>query len=221
MAAGAAAAAVFIGVTPGRAQGQPELSVTGCVDVEIVFARGTFEAPGVGKVGEVFTEALRQRLPGRVVGVHPVRYPASVQFELAAEGVLDASNRLRELSATCPATEIVLGGYSQGAAVSGYVTSETVPAGYALTALPAEVAQNVTAVVLFGKPAPAILTLLRRDAPPISIGSAFADKTLDLCAAGDPVCEPGAFDRGAHSAYAVNGMADTAAEFVVDRLHRD
>jgi cutinase len=218
MAVGAAAAALFIAVTPGRAEGEPAVSITGCSDVEVVFARGTFEGPGVGRVGEAFIEALRQRLPGRAVGVHAVRYPASVQFELAAQGIADASNRLRDLAATCPGTEIVLGGYSQGAAVSGYVTSETVPAGYALTALSADVAESVAAVVLFGKPSPEILRLLRHDAPPMAIGPAFLDRTLDLCAPRDPVCEPGAFDRSAHSAYVVNGMADRAADFAAERL---
>ncbi|MDX5024761.1 cutinase family protein, partial [Streptococcus suis] len=83
----AAAAALFIAVTPGRAEGEPAVSITGCSDVEVVFARGTFEGPGVGRVGEAFIEALRQRLPTRSVGVHAVRYPASVQFELAAQGI--------------------------------------------------------------------------------------------------------------------------------------
>lgn len=147
MAVGAAAAALFIAVTPGRAQGEPAVSITGCSDVEVV-----------------------------------------------------------------------LGGYSQGAAVSGYVTSETVPAGYALTALSADVAESVAAVVLFGKPSPEILRLLRHDAPPMAIGPAFLDKTLDLCAPKDPVCEPGEFDRSAHSAYVVNEIAGRAADFAAERL---
>lgn len=219
MAVGAAIAALFIGATPGQANGEPAAtSIADCADVEVVFARGTFEDPGVGKVGEPFIQALRERLPDRVVGVHAVNYPASLQFDRAVEGILDAGNRLLDLSANCPSTEIIVGGYSQGAAVSGYVTSETVPAGYALTALPPDVVENITAVVLFGKPSPEILRLLRHDAPPIEIGPAFDDRTIDLCAPRDPVCGSTGLDRGAHSAYAVNGMAAEAAEFVVDRL---
>jgi RNA polymerase sigma-70 factor (TIGR02947 family) len=219
MAVGAAVAAFFICATPGQANGdQTAFSITGCADVEVVFARGTFEGPGVGKVGEPFIEALRQRLLDRTVGVHAVNYPASLQFNRAVDGILDATNRLRDLTANCPTTEIIVGGYSQGAAVSGYAISETVPAGYALTALPPNVAENITAVVLFGKPSPDILRLLQHDAPPIDIGPTFHDRTIDLCAPRDPVCESGGLDRGAHSAYAVNGMAEEAAEFVVDRL---
>jgi cutinase len=219
MAIGAVVAALFMGTAPGQANGeQTAFSIAGCADVEVVFARGTFEGPGVGKVGEPFIEALRQRLLDRTVGVHAVNYPASLQFNRAVEGILDAGNRLSDVTANCPSTEIIVGGYSQGAAVSGYVISESVPAGYALTPLPLNVAENITAVVLFGKPAPEILRLLQHDAPPIEIGPSFKDRTIDLCAPGDPVCDSGGLDRGAHSAYAVNGMAAQAAEFVVDRL---
>lgn len=219
MAVGAAVAALFIGATPGQASGEPTASsIVECADVEVVFARGTFEGPGVGKVGEPFIEALRQRLPDRTVGVHAVNYPASLEFDRVVDGVLDVSNRLRDLGANCPTTNVVVGGYSQGAAVSGYLTSETVPAGYALMPMTPDVAERISAVVLFGKPSPGIVRLLRHDAPPIQIGPAFTDRTIDLCAPRDPVCESGGFDRGAHSAYAINGMADEAAGFVVDRL---
>ncbi|MCV7172182.1 cutinase family protein [Mycobacterium manitobense] len=219
MAVGAAVAALFIGATPGQASGEQTASSTvGCPDVEVVFARGTFEGPGVGKVGEPFIEALRQRLTDRTVGVHAVNYPASLEFKRVVDGILDIGNRLRELTANCPYTEIVIGGYSQGAAVSGYVTSQTVPAGYALTPLTSDVAERIAAVVLFGRPSPEILRLLQHDAPPIEIGPAFDDRTIDLCAPRDPVCGSGGLDRGAHSVYAINGMADEAAGFVVDRL---
>ena len=33
-----------------------------CSDVEVVFARGTFEAPGVGATGQAFVDALSARL---------------------------------------------------------------------------------------------------------------------------------------------------------------
>lgn len=219
MAVGAVVAALFVGASPGQANGEePAFSIVDCADVEVVFARGTFEGPGVGKVGQPFIEALHQRLPERTVGVHAVNYPASLQFDRVVDGIQDVSNRLRDLTAHCPTTDIVVGGYSQGAAVSGYVTSESVPAGYALDPLTADVAERVTAVVLFGKPSPDVVRLLRHEAPPIEIGPAFTDRTIDLCAPGDPICQGGGLDRGAHSAYAVNGMAEVAAEFVVARL---
>ncbi|WP_255506315.1 cutinase family protein [Mycolicibacterium sp. 018/SC-01/001] len=219
MAVGAAIAALFVGASSDQARGEPAAVTAGaCADVEVVFARGTFESPGVGKVGEPFVAALRDRLPRRDVSVYAVDYPASLQFGRAVEGVLDASTHLRDLEAACPATEVVLGGYSQGAAVAGYLTSATAPAGYPLDPLPSDVAHNVAAVVLFGEPSPDIVGLLHQGAPPIEIGPAFVDRTIALCAPGDPICEPGGRDRGAHSAYTVNGMADEGAAFAVDRL---
>ena len=40
-----------------------------CPDVEVVFARGTNEPPGVGGVGDAFANSLRSQVGGRSVGV--------------------------------------------------------------------------------------------------------------------------------------------------------
>ena len=195
-----------------------------CPDVEVVFARGTFEAPGVGATGQAFVDALTTRLSAKqTVGVYPVNYPASLDFQQAAQGVADASNEIESLSASCPDTSIVLGGYSQGAAVAGYTTTENVPAGFVLPTgisgpMPPAVATHVAAVVLFGTPADWVVGLADHAVPPITIGQLYAPKTLELCAPGDPVCAPGGVDRSAHSAYKSNGMTDQAAEFVVNAL---
>lgn len=189
-----------------------------CADVEVVFARGTFEAPGVGATGQAFVDALTSRLGTESVDVYGVNYPASLDFQAATAGIADASNRIENIAATCPNTKIVLGGYSQGAAVAGYTTFDTVPAGLALPAnigpLPASVAPHVAAVALFGTPDNWFLNLVDHDAPPVTVGAQYAPKTIQLCAQGDPVCFPGGLDRGAHSSYKSNGMAEQAADFV-------
>ena len=197
-------------------------SNSACPYAEVVFARGTFEAPGVGDTGQAFVDALNSRLGGRTVDVYAVDYPASLDFDDAVQGVIDASNEVESIAATCPHTRIVLGGYSQGAAVAGYTTSDATPPGYVLPAgisgpMPASVSPHVAAVTLFGKPSSGFLDLVDRRAPPITIGQLYAAKTLELCAAGDPVCG-GGLDRAAHSAYKDNGMAQQAAEFVVHAL---
>ena len=194
-----------------------------CAAVEVVFARGTFEAPGVGATGQSFVDALNARLPGKTVEAYGVNYPASLNFGQAVDGVADAANKIQAISTECPSTKIVLGGYSQGAAVAGYTTSSTVPAGIALPAsisgpLPASVASHVAAVALFGTPDDWFLGLADRSAPPITIGDLYGGKTIQLCATGDPVCYPGGLDRSAHSTYKTNGMADQAADFVVSKL---
>jgi cutinase len=194
-----------------------------CASIEVVFARGTNEVPGVGATGQAFVDALNARLPGKTVDVYAVNYPASLDFGQAAGGIADASNRIETIAASCPSTKIVLGGYSQGAAVAGYTTTDSVPAGVALPAgltgpMPAAIAPHVAAVVLFGTPDTWFLNLVDHNAPPITIGQLYAAKTLQLCATGDPVCFPGGLDRSAHSSYKNNGMADQAADFVARQL---
>jgi cutinase len=194
-----------------------------CPSVEVLFARGTNEAPGVGATGQAFVDALTARLPGKTVDVYGVNYPASLNFGQAADGIADASAKIQSVAASCPTTKIVLGGYSQGAAVAGYTTTDTVPAGFDLPAsitgpMPAAIAPHVAAVVLFGTPDTWILNLLDHDAPAITIGQAYTGKTLQLCATGDPVCYPGGLQRSAHSSYKDNGMADQAADFAAHQL---
>ncbi|CAN5160753.1 cutinase family protein [soil metagenome] len=214
-----AAFGVLIGVAPAVAQAAP----TSCPDVEVIFARGTFEPAGMGRVGDAFVQSLQNKLPDKSIESYAVAYPASLDFNRAADGVIDASNRIQDVANRCPATEIVLGGYSQGAAVNAYVTADTIPAGFALPSgitgpLPSSVSDNVAAVALFGKPSSGIVNLLAQGAPPIVIGAPYAGKTVDLCAAGDPVCQDGSLDRAAHSLYAVNGMTDQAADFAARQV---
>ena len=57
-----------------------------CPAVEVVFARGTNEAPGVGTTGQSFVDALNARLPGKTVDVYGVNFPASMNFGQAADG---------------------------------------------------------------------------------------------------------------------------------------
>ncbi|MET0475151.1 MAG: cutinase family protein [Mycobacterium sp.] len=205
---------------PGLAASTPNPA---CPDVEVVFARGTFEAPGVGATGQAFVDALTSRLAGKNVEVYPVDYPASLDFGAAAQGVADASNKVEAVAASCPSTKIVLGGYSQGAAVAGYTTFDTIPAGFTPSGgitgpMPPSVASHVAAVTLFGTPDDFFLGLVDHSAPSITIGNLYAAKTLELCAQGDPVCFPGGLDRAAHSSYKDNGMADQAADFAVNAL---
>ena len=222
--AAVAVAGVFAGsfAAPAGSLAQARAANDACANVEVLFARGTNEAPGVGATGQAFVDALNARMPGKSIAVYPINYPASLNFGQATEGVVDASNTIQSIATNCPATKIVLGGYSQGAAVAGYTTADSVPAGVDLPAglgpLAPSVASHVASVVLFGTPDPWFMGLVARDAPAINIGSAYAPKTLQLCATGDPVCFPGGLDRSAHSSYKDNGMAVQAADYVASKL---
>jgi cutinase len=220
-----AAVAVAAAILTGLFAAPPSANAAddSCPAVEVVFARGTFEGPGVGATGQAFVDALNARLPGKTVDVYGVNYPASLDFGRAADGIVDASNKIQSIAASCPATKVVLGGYSQGAAVAGYTTTDTVPAGFDLPAgitgpMPPAIASHVAAVVLFGTPDSWFLNLADHNAPAITIGQPYAAKTLQLCATGDPVCFPGGLTRSAHSSYKDNGMADQAADFVARQL---
>jgi cutinase len=200
----------------------PSASADPCPDVEVVFARGTFEPAGVGGTGQAFVDALRAKVGGKSVEVYPVNYPASIDFSTAAEGFIDASNKIRDVAATCPKTKMVLGGYSQGAAVMAYTTEDAIPNGYTLPAgigpMAPELANHVAAVALFGKPSSGFLQMIYTGAPPITVGRLYVDKTTDLCIPEDSVCSPGGNDSAAHNLYPVNGMTDQAADFAARRL---
>jgi cutinase len=225
LAATATAAATLVGMPIGS----PVAAAEPCPDVEVIFARGTGEAPGVGGVGQAFVDALRSQVGDRSVGVYAVNYAASGDFDdrnglavTVADGVRDEGNRIQTMAANCPDTRLVLGGYSQGAVVTGFTTSDTVPPGVpaslAPAPLPTQVADHVAAVVLLGDPSPQFLQSY--GAPPVTIGPLYAAKTTDLCAPGDTICDgtPNATPTVAHALYPVNGMTGQAAAFVVERL---
>jgi cutinase len=198
-------------------------SAAACPDIEVVFARGTFEPPGVGATGQAFVDSLRSRVGGKSVDVYAVNYPASLDFATAADGVIDASNKVRDTAASCPNTKMALGGYSQGAAVIGYITEDAVPPGFTLPAgitgpMPSGVANHVAAVALFGRPSNGFLQSIDTDAPPITVGHLYSAKTLDLCIPEDPVCSTSGSDNSAHVLYEVNGMAGQAADFAARHL---
>jgi hypothetical protein len=101
----------------------PPAAAAPCPDVEIVFARGTTEPPGVGGIGQAFVDSLRSRLGERSVGVYAVNYPASRDFGRSTPaGRDDVSAHVQSMATTCPNTRMVLGGYSQGAAVVDLAT---------------------------------------------------------------------------------------------------
>jgi hypothetical protein len=213
----AATALILAGSTPTATADPTEpwsALAPGCPDVEVVFARGTNEPPGIGETGQAFVDGLIARLGERTFAVYPVNYPASLDFATAVDGIADASSHIEATAASCPNTKVVLGGYSQGAAVAGFVTSNRVPDGIdpmeVPRPMPPEVAEHVATVVLMGKPSNELL--IRFGAPSMSIGPLYAPKTLDLCAVGDPICSDGD-DNGAHNSYVVTDMTGQAADF--------
>ncbi len=194
----------------------PGASAEPCPDAEVVFARGSDEPPGLGATGQAFVDTLRAQSAGKSIGVYPVNYPATGDFENRAvfpatmfDGVGDAAARVRATAANCPNTKLIVGGYSQGAAVAAYATAD----------LPADVQSRVAGLVLFGKPSPSLLA--QYGAPPANIAPAYAGKSLDLCAPGDNICDgspASLLGSLAHATYPYNGLTDAAAAAAAGRI---
>ena len=143
--------------------------------------------------------------------MYAVDYPASYDFLKAADGANDASAHVQATVASCPATSIVLGGYSQGAAVMDFITAAPSPVFGFSNMMPADVADHVAAVAVFGNPSDKI------GHPLTALSPLYGAKTIDLCNGADPVCSDGD-DRPAHSMYVEAGLTSQAAGFVADRL---
>lgn len=180
-----------------------------CPGVEVVFARGTDEPPGVGKVGGAFVSALREQT-SKSVGAYGVNYPANKDFLAATHGANDASTHLQQMAVNCPGTKLVLGGYSQGAAVVDIVTAAPVSGLGYRQPLPYQVADHVAAVALFGNPSGRAGQLMSALSPN------FEGKTIDLCNPGDPICSGGS-QWSSHLGY-VPGLTNRAANFVAGRI---
>ena len=211
-----------------------------CPDIEVVFARGTGDPPGVGLVGQAFIDSLRSKVGGRSVEAYAINYAATMNFLRAAEGAADGNNHIQFMAANCPATRLVLGGFSQGAAVVDLMGGVTpglgaipgvgaipglaaVPGVGAIPGLAAVPGLDLGAVAAPLPPESADRVAavavfgnpLGKILGPLNVLSpVFGARTIDLCNATDPICGEGDLDnRAAHHQY-VPGMTDQAATFV-------
>ncbi|MCV6977116.1 cutinase family protein [Mycobacterium bourgelatii] len=201
-----AAAVATIWLPVGELIAAPDASADACPDVEVTFARGTNEPPGVGGVGQAFIDSLRSQAGDRSVGVYAVNYPATDAFASSSmAGAGDARAHVQSMAASCPQTKMVLGGYSQGAGVIDVATNDL-----------AGVVDHVAAVAVFGNPQSAFARRLGGGRLP-NISPLYQPKTINLCVPDDPICSEGR-DGAAHVAYVQTGMTNQAASFAADRL---
>lgn len=222
---GAAAAATWgLGSSLVFADAIPSASAQPCPDTDVVFARGTGEDPGVGPTGQAFVDALRSRIGGKSMNVYAVNYPASDQWSTGLDGIRDAEAHVANEVSACPNTKMVLSGYSQGAAVMGFLTSSAVPDSVPNDIDPAtipkpldpSVANHVAAVVLFGTPNERAMNFLGQ--PQLVIGPLYQAKTIEVCAVEDPVCSDG-LNFAAHNSYVEDGsVIAQGADFAASRL---
>ena len=181
-----------------------------CPDIEVVFARGTDEGPGLGRIGGAFVDSLRGKVGGRSVGAYAVNYPADYDFLAAASGANDASGHIQYMMGACPSTRLVLGGYSQGAAVMDVIAAVPTPAIGFDNPLPPNTPDFVAAIAAFGNPS-AKLGL------PLTVSPVWGGRAIDLCNPDDPICQTDGGSVAAHRAY-TGGPVDQAAGFVAGRV---
>jgi len=194
--------------------GSLPLASAACPAVEVVYARGRLESPGVGVLGNAFISALRSKT-NKNISTYAVRYPANDEIDVGAN---DMSAHIQSMTNTCPDTRLVLGGYSLGAGVADVVLA--VPFNFFgfTNPLPPGADTHIAAVALFGN---GVAWL----GPITNFNPVYRDRTIELCHGADPVCNPADPNTWqdnwpAHlaNAYIQAGMANQAADFVASKL---
>ena len=202
----------------------PASATDPCADVHIIGIRGSGQSAGYGDQAAGVVDGIEAALMRRGISVtaEPLDYPAiSVSDSLGLvliTGAYDASVRAGtdELRATldamdplCPSTEFVLVGYSQGAQVIKSALAGIQPsipiAGVVLLADPTRDAAQ-RGIVRLGDP------VAERDGAfgAVALPHHVSVVAVDVCAAGDGVCERGRQGFTAH----VDGYG-RASELVV------
>ncbi len=212
--AGASVTAVLALPVMAPSSGIPTASAS-CPQVQVVFARGRLEQPGLGVLGNAFVSALQSKVPNKDITAYAVRYPADTQVDVGAN---DMSHHVQDMVNNCPDTRLVLGGYSLGAAVTDVVIAAPISAFGFDSPLPPGTGQHIAAVALFGNGS-------QWAGPITNFASAYSGRTIELCHGDDPVCTPADphtwqdnWSQHAANAYIQSGMVNQAADFVAATL---
>ncbi|OCB39960.1 cutinase [Mycobacterium malmoense] len=190
----------------------PVAAAFDCPDVEVIFARGTNEPAGLGRVGDAFVDSLRQQT-GLNILPYGVNYAASKLQLHGGDGANDTIDRVKKSVETCPNTKIVLGGYSQGASVMDIVAGVPIGGISWGNKLPAQYAPNIAAVVTFGDVAD------RAGGTLPSQSALLGSKAADYCNPNDPICHAGPGNEWTgHTEGYVPVYTTQAAAFVAQKL---
>ncbi|KAF4309168.1 putative cutinase [Botryosphaeria dothidea] len=192
------------GLGVGGSSSANDVTSGACKPITYIFARGTTETGNLGTtVGPALQQKLEQALGADKVATQGVNYPAdfsgAVQGSISpktAAGSTNCAQLVKQAVSSCPDTQIVLAGYSQGAQqVHGCLMN-----------LDSSQASKVAAAVTFGDPL--------RAQPFQNIDSS---KTKIFCATGDLVCTNQFIITAAHLSYAT-ASTGPAAEFIQSKL---
>jgi cutinase len=123
---------------------------------------------------------------------------------------------LTATAAQCPDTQFIIGGYSQGASVTdiaaGAKGAQALGRG---TAIPANLASRIKAVVVFGNPLSGFAGSTLEKA-----SATFGARTKSFCGTSDPICGGNRNGNvsGNHLSYTTNGALDQAATFAAAKI---
>ncbi|MDT5147402.1 MAG: cutinase [Mycobacterium sp.] len=207
-----AAAVALVSPTP-IPIASPVASADDCPNVEVIFARGTNEPPGLGRVGDAFVDSLRQQTGGMNILPYGVNYAASKLQLHGGDGANDTIDRVKKSVEKCPNTKIVLGGYSQGASVMDIVAGVPIGGINWGSSLPPQYASNIAAVATFGDVAD------RAGGTLPTQSTLLGSKAIDLCNPSDPICHAGSGNEWTgHTEGYVPVYTTQAAAFVASKL---
>ncbi|ETS78165.1 hypothetical protein PFICI_10227 [Pestalotiopsis fici W106-1] len=173
----------------------------GCKDVVLVYARGSTQDGNIGdQPGPQLASSLQTSLGADRVAVQGVDYPAGLAQNLIPGGTnpddaADMADLIANISSTCPDSQIVLSGYSQGAAMVHRATEQIDDE---------TVLGQIAAAVTFGD--------TQKDQDDDQVPNVDTAKTLILCNDGDLVCDGTLIVTKAHLDY--TGKVQQASDFV-------
>ena len=207
---------VLASVGVGPAAQLPVASAEPCAPVELIFARGRNEQPGVGRIGNALVADLNAQLP-QPVGVYAVNYPANTEI---AAGANDISNRIQYMAGACPATRLIVGGYSLGSVAAALALSANQSGLGFNRPLPPGMESHIAAVVLVGN--------FSKQLPGPQIAAQYVGRTIDICNSEDPVCSgrlpndlsdiQRVWNDHLQDGYISSGLVKQAADFAAARV---
>ncbi|KAL1851392.1 hypothetical protein Daus18300_012573 [Diaporthe australafricana] len=193
--------------------------------VHMIVARASLEPVGFGVLANISTRVM-QELPGS--NAEAVVYPATLDNYPASEGagVAAMTQLANSYAQACPASKMVLMGYSQGAQVTADVVCGSTVSGFATTqAVSTTVTDKVAAIMLMGDPTHAINqpydegTATKNGVFPRvnSAGCApLANKMVSFCNSGDTFCDSGQ-NLTVHLSY-VQDNGTSAVNFITQKV---
>ncbi|ROT41149.1 cutinase-2 [Sodiomyces alkalinus F11] len=181
-----------------------EFTDGGCRPIIMLFARGSTEIGNMGTVcGPPTANSLKANFGAENVAVEGIEYAAALSTNALPggadpRGVREMERLIARANAECPDSLLVVGGYSQGAAVTHR----------AVESLPQAQKDQIAAAFTFGD------TRNRQDRG--QIPNFPPEKTNIICNTGDAVCSGTLVITPAHFAY--GSRVDEQVAFITSRL---